>query len=622
MTYNLTNENPNYLKFGIHISNDHDEAGLVDCPACFGEHSPPAKTLSVYPSSGTWLCNHCAWRGKVDSGCSSQQPWLFTDPVLPIYRPKPLTKVAEGWFSKKGLSLDGATHFEFGITSTWNPYKRVLSDAITVPFKRDGILTNIKYRFGKNSGNSFTIGAEIIPFGMDQIDESCTIICANEIDLLYLYDIGYKNVISLPHGVPKLTKGRTGNISTNYHELHESLSFLDNTSIIDTFSKIKKVILCIGGGKDEQIITEELSRRIGREKCWTVSWSEDCKSVEKAFSESKQRLEIFILEAVAYPVKGVFELNDVKSQFDILYERGLPPGPTSGWSTMDDYYRPALGQWTLVTGIPSHGKSNFIDALTCNLAIEHGWKFCFFSPENQPVARHFASLSEKYIGAPFHPKSGAKAKMTVEEKKKSEKWLNNHFSIILPDEEEGNWSIDGVLELAKTVIKRKGVQGIVIDPWNEIDHSRPGNLSETEHTSQVISKIRQFARAHSVHIWLVAHPTKMRKDDNGQYPIPTPYDVAGSAHFLNKADMAICIYRYVGQVDQTITDIYIQKMRFKENGQVGRVSLRYIPDTGRFMDDIDQRARDGALSSSKIMPTDFYIRADKIKIPEFDDSFT
>jgi hypothetical protein len=92
-----------------------------------------------------------------------------------------------------------------------------------------------------------------------------------------------------------------------------------------------------------------------------------------------------------------------------------------------------------------------------------------------------------------------------------------------------------------------------------------------------------------------------------------------SAHFLNKADFALSIYRFVGSQDQTITDVYIQKVRFKENGTVGRYSLRYIPSSGRFIDDIDQAKRTMALNKRDRQPTEYFLAKGKMPTPEFHD---
>lgn len=39
-------------------------------------------------------------------------------------------------------------------------------------------------------------------------------------------------------------------------------------------------------------------------------------------------------------------------------------------------------------------------------------------------------------------------------------------------------------------IARHGIRGIVIDPYNELDHSRPSYMSETEYVSKMLSQVR------------------------------------------------------------------------------------------------------------------------------------
>jgi twinkle protein len=126
-----------------------------------------------------------------------------------------------------------------------------------------------------------------------------------------------------------------------------------------------------------------------------------------------------------------------------------------------------------------------------------------------------------------------------------------------------------------------GIKGVIIDPWNELDHSRPSHLLETEYISQALSEIRRFARQHQVHVWLVAHPTKLFKDGNGQYPVPTAYDISGSAHWRNKADNILCIWRDVTAHDHTV-QVHVQKIRFREIGQIGKVELTFNSVTGGF----------------------------------------
>ena len=88
-------------------------------------------------------------------------------------------------------------------------------------------------------------------------------------------------------------------------------------------------------------------------------------------------------------------------------------------------------------------------------------------------------------------------------------------------------------------------------------------MNEVDYISYALTEIRRFARKYKVHVYIVAHPKFMRKARDGQYPVPTPYDVSGSAHWINKADNFLTVYRNVRLIDENITDIHIQKIRFR-----------------------------------------------------------
>jgi twinkle protein len=138
-----------------------------------------------------------------------------------------------------------------------------------------------------------------------------------------------------------------------------------------------------------------------------------------------------------------------------------------------------------------------------------------------------------------------------------------------------------VLEKAKVTVTRYGIKGLVLDPWNEFDHSRPAGMTEPEYISDCLSKIRRFARKYDLHIWVVAHPTKLQKGLDGNYPIPTPYDIAGAAHWRNKADNCITIWRDLTEVNKEV-EIHIQKVRFREVGKVGLAKLHFDISTGSY----------------------------------------
>lgn len=285
---------------------------------------------------------------------------------------------------------------------------------------------------------------------------------------------------------------------------------------------------------------------------------------------------------------------DLAEQVTAYYQNGLPRGDSPGWPTLAAHYTVLPGQWTLVTGIPGHGKSEFLDALMVNLALRSKWKFAVFSPENQPHEIHLAKLLEKVIRKPFG--QGPNERMDAAEIRASMAWLDGSFRFIKPHPELQAPSIRAVIDAASRAINaidkeegRTNKYGIVIDPWNELEHERPRHLSETEYISATLAYVRQYAREWGVHIFIVAHPRILHRDKEGRRPVPTPYDVSGSAHWFNKADNCLTVWRdtntelqEIAREDKDIVAIHVQKVRFKNIGTPGTVRLRYDRVTGLY----------------------------------------
>ena len=586
------------FKINIPKEHEHQEHEFdIQCPKCDSkrkQHHVP--TLSINLNEESWFCRHCGFAGSLLLGFQalptekiSHSPWQFNRFINIQRLNTKLSKTVIENFKRKKISEETLAHFKIGQDKIYFPVVEDTFPVIVYPYFQEGRLVNFVY-YGKYRGHE--IGGLETCFNYDKIDHEHTYIVMDELEVLTFFECGKENVISLFGGENlEDTSDRTKN---------RLLDFLSN--IEDRIQQVKKITLALPNSDKGNMLRDELLRRIGKEKCWIVQPPEHNYSWNDVLIDyGKQKLNLLLDSAKAIPVRGIFDIDDVEDKLDALYHNGLRRGYSTGFQTLDEYYTVVPGQWTVVTGIPGHGKSNVLDNIMVNLAKNDDWRFGIFSPENQPIERHFASIMEKYIEAPFD--IGRPGRITEEQKEEGKRWLKDHFSIILPDE-DANWSIDGVLELSKVLVYRKGMKGMVIDPWNELDHSRPANQTETEYISSVLTKLRQFARNYDVHVWLVAHPAKLYKDKDGKYPVPTPYDISGSAHYRNKADNAITVWRNVGHDDQTVADVHVQKIRFKEVGKVGLCSLRFDPVAGCFIDDIDQSKRRGALEEGVVIPTD------------------
>lgn len=273
---------------------------------------------------------------------------------------------------------------------------------------------------------------------------------------------------------------------------------------------------------------------------------------------------------------GIYRVSDLRSNLYKLYETGRKGGEYPGWEGLAKLYTVKRRQFTVTTGIPGAGKTAFLDNLLINLAVRAKWKFAVCSVENQPLEDHLSVLLEIFTGQPFS--DGPTPRMDGRTMDRALEFFEEHFIFVLPDEEQR--TLEGIIKL----VNQLSVDGVIVDPWNELEHRRPPQMTETEYVSQALSKMRHQARTHDQHWWLVAHPTKLQKDKNtGKYLVPTLYDIAGSAHFRNKCDFGIVVWR--DTEDNAPTTVFVQKVRFRWCGQMGQCDLYFDRVTGRFSED-------------------------------------
>lgn len=259
-----------------------------------------------------------------------------------------------------------------------------------------------------------------------------------------------------------------------------------------------------------------------------------------------------------------------------LYATGLVRGASTGWKCIDPLYTVQPGQWTAITGTPGSGKSEWLDAMIVNLVATGEWEFAIYSPENYPQSTHLVKLVEKMVGKPFNP--GPTERMGIREFRLNAVLLCQSVYWLEPDLKTPDELIETGLHY-----RAKGKKlGIVLDPWNTLDHER-GGLSDTDYVSYILTKVTKLARAANAHIWLVVHPTKIQKNRDGTRPVPSPYDISGSAHWYNKADNIVTVHRDQS-VDSQDVEIHVQKVRFKHCGRVGLATLKYDRITGRYFE--------------------------------------
>jgi twinkle protein len=561
-----------FLDFGIEVSSSAKGEVKTTCPQCSASRTKKKyPCLNVNVDKGLWHCWHCEWSGTLKDGEENRRVIPIRKKVFakPSFSKLALPESALKWFASRGISREVLERNNVSFGTVYFPQIEDESSAIRFPFYRDGEIINVKSRDGRKNFR-MEGGAERLLYKIDDISET-TVIVEGEIDALSVEQSGMRACVSVPDGAP----------AANTKDYSSKFSFLAD----ERLEKVKHWIIAVDNDEPGKKLEEELARRLGIEKCLRVTWPQGCKDANDVLVKmGASVLHDCITQAKPYPVEGIFSILDVAENVDVLYRDGLPKGQSTGWLSVDDYYRVLPGLWTLVTGIPGHGKSEWLDGLCVNLAAVSGWSIAVFSAENQPLEFHVSKLVEKYLGKPFN--DGPTERMTEAELAKAKQWVGDHFYFIYPAEP----TLDSILDRAKVLVTRYGIRGLVIDPWNEIQHERADGVSETEHISLSLSKVRRFARSHNVHVWIVAHPKQLHKEKDGDYPVPTPYDVSGSAHWRNKADQCITIWRDQQREESREVFVHVQKVRFKWTGQVGCATLMWDRVTGRYFDESSRAA--------------------------------
>ena len=273
-------------------------------------------------------------------------------------------------------------------------------------------------------------------------------------------------------------------------------------------------------------------------------------------------------------IQGLYQVRDIWKAVDDLYSGKTSQPYKVGFEPLDDLYKVSRGTFHVWTGVPSHGKSSFLCDVIMQMSKIHKWKFAIFSPEHS-MANNVKRLVEKYMKKPFD--YGMHERVTNDELIKSLGYIQEHFYFI--DMENEMPDIKWILNVARQAHEEYGIDGLIIDPYNEINSARQGNLREDEHISNVISDIKRFNRETNCVTWLVAHPTKLPREADGTYRVDG-YSISGSAHFSNKADLIVVIQRIF---DEEKTLFQVRKVREADlYGAIGEAEFRWNTRTRCF----------------------------------------
>ena len=483
------------------------------------------------------------------------------------------------FFQRRGIGAETVDAFGVYIATHWFPAHGDLSEgehaAIVFPYVFKGRVVNRKYR---SAAKMFMQEKDPLPtlFNVDAVTSPDVVLfCEGEGDVMALHEAGYPQAVSLPNGAPAELRDEDD------PRRETDRRFDPLRTHADLLGAVKRFVLAGDNDAPGLVLREELARRLGRHRCWVVTWPDGCKDACDVLREhGPERVRACVESAEPWPVEGIQRLEPNT----LLDLRRAPPPPVllTGLHELDAVIRwPGEGRLIVVTGYPGSGKSTFARWVMVQLMLNYNnRKFQVFSPENSPWSEFAATCAEVLVGKPFRTYGRADAEpMTDQEVLWATEWLRSRITFLVADAADKAPTLEWILERGGMSVLREGTTDLVIDPFNQVEAQR-GGLSETDYIGLCLQRISAFCLRHGCNCWVIVHPAKTQPaKPGGELPVPTLRDASGSAHWWNRSDLGLTVHASGGGGARVI----VQKMRFSRWGQrSGAVELGLDVPTGRY----------------------------------------
>ncbi len=541
--------NIEYIEINGFLIDQFNQHGLEEgktqgtCPLCSSSRQPKnqkAKCASYDWERGLGTCHNCNKSFQLHTyqrkGASEK---VYVRPTEPANFKEVSTNV-ETWFGTRGISKQTLRDLQVTEGKEWMPQTGKEENTIHFNYWMGDQLINVKYRDGRKNFKLYK-GAEKVFYNINSVvGYDWCVLTEGEMDVLALHEAGIPNAVSVPNGAT---------LNNN------NLDYLDNC--IDYFDDKTRVILAVDQDDPGLMLKQELVRRLGAEVCYLVDFK-DCKDAnEYLLKHGADKLKKVIHSAKQVPLENVSTLYDVEDELKDFVKNGFKPGYQIGISNFDKIFSTYTGQFITVTGIPSSGKSDFVDQMCVGYNSNYGWKTAFASPENQPTFLHAHKLMRKiWQDMPMPGDIGGDKWKNVADH------VNDNFFFIDMDK----YNLESVLRKGAELVKRKGIKCLVIDPFNKVRDVNAQSDDVTRYTMEYLTKIETFAKKYDVLVFIVAHPTKMYKGQDGKIEEPTMYNIKGGGEWYDASYHGLLVHR---DYEAKTTKVKVLKVKFQNLGENG-----------------------------------------------------
>lgn len=532
----------NFADLGIQVKGKSEQQ-KTRCPNCIklGKENWKDNSLSINLKENIYNCHKCGWNGKIKQ-----------DKEMTIQYKRPEVKYM------KSLTEDGKEYLlKRGITQEVIDNNKIVSTTdgkgIIFPYFKNGELINYKTRGIGNKSFMQSKDAEPLVYNYDACKgKEKIVICEGELD-------------SLSWEVAKVTSHTSVNMgapNVGDKNIDRKLECLN--TCYDIFQNAKVVYIATDEDENGRNLQKELVRRFGADKCLLVDLKPFKDANEVLIAEGTESLLKRLKSASTPKVEGIFTISDVKTSMLDGFHNGQVRGTTTHIPSVDRAWTWRSGEVNIWTGYQNEGKSIFINQLATLKAALDGWRFGVFSPENMPITDFFNDIVEMYIGKSSDPYF--KHQMGINEYEEAMDFVQKHFFIIYPKKD---FRLPTLFERAEYLVRTKGINSLIIDPYNTVHHRMKAGEREDLYISRFMSELKRFALDHSVSVNLVAHQVTPMKDEQGRYYKPDVNRIKGGGTFADKADNVMFIWRPDRGLDYSSTNVTFGSQKIKKQKLVG-----------------------------------------------------
>lgn len=477
-----------------------------------------------------------------------------------------ISAAAERWAAGRGISRSTLDRLGVGSGTTSMPKAGASAEVIAFPYRKAGKVVNVKYRAINEKDFKQQDGGLARLWNLDEVlsaKAERVFIFEGEMDALAAVEAGIpaEEVVSVPNGAPSQASA-TPEEMDRYRYIDEALQ--------EGLAGCKKFVIATDGDAPGQALRQDLVRLLGAARCWFVDWPEGVKDANDLLLRhgAEALREHLFEEQQVWPVVGLYRLSELPE-----------PPPLEIW-------RPGFPEWgsklafaptmlNIFTGYPGHGKTLCAMQLNFQMCRDYGLRAAFASFETRPKPHHRRNIRQFMFGK-------REIELTDRERKHADDWIDDRlFWITHPNAKP---TLRWYLDMAEVAIVRHGVRIVQIDPWNKLDSDKPAGMPETEWIGRCLDELLDFAVSFRVLVQVLCHPAKSSDVQSRKLP-PTLDDIAGSAHWRNRADLGMSIHRpqtFAEGVRKTEANLYVLKAKYEELGHECKLPMDFDLKTGRF----------------------------------------